>query len=175
MTKLTIIVSAAALAVSSALGQSVQSNNTGPATTAEPAATTVNSQGQVTGAALIPASPGAARTPDPGTHLGAGNTAPGLYSNQLTRLGDMKSSATVANPHGEAIIQNPGVRSGTQPVVKPGNTVSQTNLGANNTATLNSNSKPDGQTNRPATSKPGNASGLSAGAAAGGSGSGTGF
>jgi hypothetical protein len=165
----------AMLGSAGAFAQPVQSNATGPATTAEPAGTTVNPQGGVTGAALIPASPGAAHTPDPGTHLGAGNTAPGLYPNKLTRTKDILTTRTVANPRGKSVIENPGVRGGTAPLAKGSSTVSQTNLGANNTGTLNSNTQPDGQRNRAPVSGPGSTSGVSAGTNTGGAGSGTGF
>jgi hypothetical protein len=159
---------------SSANAQSTQSNNTG-ASSREPSATTVNPQGGVTGAALIPASPGASRTPDPGTHLGAGTTAPGLYPTQLTRTKDIQTSRTVANPQGQTTIENPGVRGGTAPVGTASGTISQTNLGAGNTGTLNNNTQPDGTRNRAPVSHPGSTSGVSAGTNTGGAGSGTGF
>ncbi|MGI8905801.1 MAG: hypothetical protein ACR2IE_04840 [Candidatus Sumerlaeaceae bacterium] len=168
---LTILLLAAVLDSSTA--QPSQSNSTGPSNT-EPAATTTSPNGAPTGAALVPASGPAARTPDPGTRVGAGNTAPGLYTTDLVRTGDVLSSATAANPNGSPVIQNPGVRSGTLPRVKPDNTVSQTNLGANNTGTLNPATKTDDERNRAPISHPGSTSNGSAGTASGGTGSGTG-
>jgi hypothetical protein len=126
--------------------------------------------GQVTGAALVPST---AKTPDPGTRMGAGNTAVGLYTKDLARTGDLTTSRTVANPNGGAVIANPGVRSGTAPLPSTNSTVSQTNLGAQNTGNARLDPANGDNRNRAPVSQPGSTSPGSHGAASGGQGSGT--
>jgi hypothetical protein len=147
------------------LAQPVQSNASSP----EPAATTVQN-GQVTGAARVPST---VKTPDPGTHMGAGNTAVGLYTNDLTRTGDLTTSRTAANPTGAAVVENPGVRSGTAPLPSTASTVSQTNLGAQNTGTARTDPANGEKRSRAPVTQPGSSSAGSHGATVGGQGSGT--
>jgi hypothetical protein len=163
-----------AFAPGAAPAQPSQSNATGPTNTGEPAATTVAPGGQLTGAALVPASGAAARKPDRGTRMGAGSTTIGLYSDQLARTGDLLSTATAANPSGPGNIANPGVRGGTAPLPKSSSSVSQTNLGAENTGTVNPATRTDSDQNRAPISQPGAAAPGMRGTSTGGTGSGTG-